>query len=793
MIATAQEQPSINAERVDVLVQFTGDLEDLTAVGFEPMHISPHPKSGYTIATGTIPTNRLDDFEALEHVVQASAPLQLYPHLNYSVPETRATVLHNRSPARTGSGVVIGIIDTGVDWRHGDFVGFDERSSRVLGIWDQVMPAIAGETAGPGGRGVVYTNDQIARALQGLETVRALDLGTAPNDKHKDAGHGTHVAGIAAGDGAPATCCHAGSVFIGMAYGANLIVVRSDFADIHLISALDFIFNHPAAAGKPVVVNMSLGGNVGPHDGTTNLEMHINALVNASPGRAVVVSAGNSADAKIHASGTVPANGQIDVEFNIKTDNENAVSIDLWYDRAATVNLQVTPPGQPASAVVHGTDPAPPAFPANPTAGANYQSFVSISPSVSNPLNQDNNYLIKVSKPKQGNVPANDGWKLTLINPAAAAANFHCWLSPDYKVEFLPPVNPPDGKVRASPQATVTIPGTAQGAITVANYSAKSSWCDCFPSNQIVDSSGRGPVAKGAATNPKPDISAPGESIESANADACNLPRNCCSCCPDMCCILYKDLSGTSMSAPHVTGAIALMLEKSPNLTKAQILTYLQNSARDRPAGGYDTNWGAGKLDAAAAVDAIPGRGGGGGAPVHAAALAESQQPSSSIFPGSRLGNPVAPLPLLGSASLPPALQMLRQRLSRLPQGELVASILSRHFSEIRRLINSNSRVATMWHRANGPLWLRRFLYGDAIDGRPASAMVSESERRYFVSLYCLLLRYGSAQIRNSLQRHRTAILALIDDGRAAAASSNVYVSSSTNREAGGSDGSVRG
>src|SRR5262249_11648387 len=163
--------------------------------------------------------------------------------------------------------------------------------------------------------------------------------------------------------------------------------------------------------------------------------------------------------------------------------------------------------------------------------------------------------------------------------------NFHCWLSPDYGIEFLPSENPPDGKVRASPQSTVSMPGTAQGAITVANYAAKSSWCDCWPSKQLVDSSGRGPVAKHAPANPKPDISAPGNDIESANADACNLPGNCCSCCPDMCCILYKDKSGTSMAAPHVTGAIALMLEKGPNLTKAQILGYLQNSARDRPAG----------------------------------------------------------------------------------------------------------------------------------------------------------------------------------------------------------------
>lgn len=745
--ATEHEKPKLRAERVTLLVQFRGDLADLQAVGFEPNHVSPHPTSGFTIATGTIPSDRVADLDAIEHVVTASLPEQLYPHLNYSVPETRANVLHDRTPGVTGMGTVIGIVDTGIDWRHGDFAGFDGRSTRILGIWDQLLSAQAGETAGPNGAGVVYTTDQIASALQGVGTVRALDGGTRSKDARHDAGHGTHVAGIAAGDGEPPACCHGTGTFTGMAPRASLIVVRSDLTDANVVPALDYIFNHPAAAGQPIVVNLSFGGNYGAHDGTTVLESHIDALIKDSSGRAVVVSAGNSAAWRTHARGVVPANGQIDVTFDVLEHNEHDINVDLWYDSAAMLDLQVTPPGQSASAVAHGSDMSPTTFAVNPGASTSRQSTGTIFPHINNPNNQDNRYFISVAKPTNGDVPDGTGWKLTLFNRTAVPANFHCWLMPDGGLMFLPSVNPPDGKVRASTDTTITMPGTAAGAITVANYVAKSSWCNCFPTNQVAASSSRGPVAKGAATNPKPDIAAPGTNIESAKADACNLPGNCCSCCPDTCCLLYEDKSGTSMSAPHVTGAIALLLEQRPHMTKAQILSALQNSARDRPAGGYDTSWGAGKLDAAAAVDAVTG-----GPPP-----GEMTSPMSmtSLFGRNGVGVSLAPPPSM--AGLPPALQVLRAHLARLPEGELMTSLISRHFSEVRRLINTNVRIATMWHRARGPVLLRTLIHG--LNTPSSATVLTESDRKYLDRWLRLLMRYGTSQVRRSVEQYGPKIL----------------------------------
>jgi subtilisin family serine protease len=244
--------PGAAAEPIAVIVEFMGDPQDLEAVGFQSHALSEHPAEHYKISPGTIPLSRLEDLASIEHVVSVSQPEQYWPLLDYSVPDIGATALHNANPSRTGNGIVIGIIDSGIDWRHRDFVQSDDRTSRILGIWDQLLTPMAGETAGTGGIGVVYTQDQLNQAVQGTLKIRTLDLGTVRGKEDlRSKGHGTHVAGIAAGDGSSATCCHGANVYIGVAPRASLVVVRSDFNEDHVISGVDYILNHPAAAGKP--------------------------------------------------------------------------------------------------------------------------------------------------------------------------------------------------------------------------------------------------------------------------------------------------------------------------------------------------------------------------------------------------------------------------------------------------------------------------------------------------------------------------------------------------------------
>ncbi|MGD0064701.1 MAG: S8 family serine peptidase [Streptosporangiaceae bacterium] len=744
--------PGAAAEPIAVIVEFMGDPQDLEAVGFQSHALSEHPAEHYKISPGTIPLSRLEDLASIEHVVSVSQPEQYWPLLDYSVPDIGATALHNANPSRTGNGIVIGIIDSGIDWRHRDFVQSDDRTSRILGIWDQLLTPMAGETAGTGGIGVVYTQDQLNQAVQGTLKIRTLDLGTVRGKEDlRSKGHGTHVAGIAAGDGSSATCCHGANVYIGVAPRASLVVVRSDFNEDHVISGVDYILNHPAAAGKPVVINMSFGGTLGPHDGTSKVERYINSVVTAQPARAIVVAAGNSGDVSTepcHVASTVAANGNVDVAFTVSDQIQGAASVDVWYARSGTLNATLTSPDGTVigPAPGNGTNFGP--VPANPGASADQRSQVTFFSAINDTVyNRDNNLKVQMTKPTKGSVP-NGSWNLNLANPTGNPVSFHAWTSRPEVVKFLPPVSPPDGKIRASADSTVESPGTATEAITVANYASKTDCCDCCPSNDIVTSSSRGPVARGSAANPKPNIAAPGLEITSTNADAANLPGNCCSCCPDACCILYVDLTGTSMSAPHITGTIALMLEENPHLAKADILKYLTTSARAAPAPADPNTWGAGKVDANAAVMAVRAGGagpaptspsGGGGAP-HLA-LRE---------PGGPVHHHHGPVP--------GGFLAMRRYLAAMPDGERLAAAASRHFSEVRRLINTNMRVATMWHRAQGPSLLRALVSGAGT----GYADLGEREGRYLERFVEQLERYGSDRLRADLARYWPALVALL-------------------------------
>ena len=622
--ASLGQPDSAAGERVGIIVEFTGSVDTLTAVGFEQHSLVQHPTKGYKIATGTIPVDRLDDLAAIEHVVEVEGPRRMHPELNYSLPEIHAHAVHRGTPSRKGDGVVVGIIDSGIDWRHGAFVKEDGRTSRILAIWDQMLTANPGETSGPNNVGVVYDQAEISRALRGEGTVRTRDV----DARNARDGHGTHVTGIAAGNGRPATCCRVGQTYVGVAPNTELIVVRYDYThsdeigeNQRLVQALDYISGFPGTADKPKVINISQGDNLGPHDGTSAVERAIDAYVEVGDTlhfpHIVVKSAGNEGETQRHVQGAVPGNGHLDIDFRVVEGQESEAFLDLWYARAGTLNLTVTAVGGTSSGTVnHGTFRT---FIANPTAAANRRSRVDIDGTINGVHNRDNNFRITIHDPVQGSLPHGD-WRLRLTNPNAGAVNFHCWIERGANSpRFLPPITPPDGRVRATLDATVSIPGTAAQVIAVANHEARTSGCDCWPSTGIVPSSSRGPVARGAATNRKPDIAAPGLQITSAKADVANFRGHCCSCCPDACCCLYEDLTGTSMAAPHVTGAIALLLEENPRLTRADIVRHLQATARDRPAGGWDAIWGGGKLNIEAALAAVraeaKGGGGGGGGP----------------------------------------------------------------------------------------------------------------------------------------------------------------------------------
>jgi subtilisin family serine protease len=202
-LRSAVDLPAL-PQRVTIEVEFRGDVRDLEAIGFVVETYVANPVENYKIASGTIPVASLEALAKIDHVVGAGPPTQLYPLLNNSAEEIHARVVQKRNPVgATGKNVVIGLIDSGIEIRHGAFID-DTGKTRILELWDQRDPKANQDDGnhddetrgqpGPNNRGLVYNRDTIQKILDRRETPRSMPRSP----------HGTMVAGIAAGDGSPA-------------------------------------------------------------------------------------------------------------------------------------------------------------------------------------------------------------------------------------------------------------------------------------------------------------------------------------------------------------------------------------------------------------------------------------------------------------------------------------------------------------------------------------------------------------------------------------------------------------
>ena len=692
-----------------------------------------HPTKGYTIATGTIPLENLEQVSKIEHVALASAPQPIRPLLNYSADEIGALAIHKRTTGgATGKGVVVGMIDSGLEVRHADFYD-NELKSRVIALWDQKSHATDG-VAGQNGLGRVYSKAVIEQALADKKKLGTNDEGV---------GHGTLVAGVAVGDGSPRTCCVGKSTYIGIAPDAEIIAVGLNLSgplgnSNNAIRALNFIFTHPDGVGRPLVVNISLGVMRGAHDGSTPFEKAIDAQTAARAHSVVVVAAGNFAQRKWHAKGTVPPlGGSLLLQFKIEDGDTKDRFLEVWYPSGPALNAKVIDPGNNVLQPLDGSHPdgilppraAPYSFNAQP--GGARIFVLSLTPS------HDNNDNVIALSFTNGARPKND-WTFQLINPSPAPIEFHAWLERETSNDD----NKTATFVNPTSDVTISVPATAAEAIAVAAFENKTNCCDCFPSGDIASFSSHGPVRTNALGNVKPNIAAPGVGVTSANANVANRRGNCCDCCPDWCCCVFNSADGTSFAAPHVTGTVAMMFEVNPTLTRNDVATILHDTASSAPAPADPTIWGAGKLNAAAAVDRARAMAGGG--PVPAA-------------PRRAAAGPAMP-----DRAAEATMRLLSARIRAVPNGEAYAALISRHFSEVRRLINENQQIATMWHRGEGPRILRRLLEG-AIDESAEAPVRTETQREYISRFLAQLGRYGSFRLKENIGSSGEAIVRLLE------------------------------
>lgn len=587
---------------VRAILTFNGDLQEIRDAG---VHVVCRRGN---IAVVDIPAADLNRVSSLSSVVYLEAPLPSHPMLDKSTAVINAVKARTQQGV-TGKGVIVGIIDSGIDWTHYDFCKPDG-STRIKSMLDLSRP---GSAYG----GTVSTEAQINEALAGLATVGMSDV----------SGHGTHVAGIAAGDGAVGAGF---GVYAGVAPEADLVIVKAardeagrEFLISDQIIALTFIDSIAQRLSQPYVANLSLGGHNGAHDGTSPVERFIDTIVGpGAAGKVIVTVAGNDGDEPVHAQTTFVRGAQAVITFRVENyvpnagSNNNLIIFDGWYDGAQKIGISlIAPSGKEYGPVLPGN-----LYDKTTTDGAIYiwNGFYEESDGYRagvNPLNGDREFYVQISDEITGR-PTDGEWQMVF---SGSGGTVDVWIANTTMVVAFEQGNSETGKI--------SIPGTSRNALTVGAFVSKRAWYDLDGNNLTFDSanlikegqlalfSSFGPIRKGGYL--KPEITAPGQIIASSFSSAApvdgfaSIFNTGDSRYPNA--FINQDRvhamsSGTSMAAPHVAGAAALLLQQNPLRSAPQIKEMITSSARtDSYVGGAPNDrWGWGKLDVLQALSAEP-------------------------------------------------------------------------------------------------------------------------------------------------------------------------------------------
>ena len=487
----------------------------------------------------------------------------------------------------TGAGTIVCVIDSGIDYTHLTFRSVsDPTKSRILRIWDQTITAAFAETpptiASSGINftyGVEYTKTHLDNELDGTPAgfVRQTDSN----------GHGTHVAGTAAGNGST----HTPALHAGMAPAADIVFVKggnTGFPTANIIDGLSYCNALGTTLGKPVVVNMSLGSDFGPHDGTDSKNLAVTSFSTSTSGRAAVQSAGNSGGTLLHRAGTVAAGDSVSLTFTIPaynaaagTGNDNTY-FDVWFNTGSTIRAKLISPGGTV------TQQAPGGEITNPQADGSGYIFNRLDPN-----NLDRRLIVGVTDAVAG-IPAQGVWTMRFINDGASADGFHAY---HYDRTIG---NPVVAVTFTGADATNTVSNAATGGFAVGSWTHRHNWQ--ASDNGVYGSgtnrtdlrssfSSQGPSRDGRTM---PSISAPGQWIMSARS--ASAAPGASSLLPDT---RWMINNGTSMASPVVAGAVALLFQQNPALTFAQVQSLVTTNARVDAAVGVAPNneFGAGKLD----------------------------------------------------------------------------------------------------------------------------------------------------------------------------------------------------
>jgi subtilisin family serine protease len=459
-----------------------------------------------------------------------------------------------------GQGVLLGILDSGIDYRNPIFQ-YADGTTRISAIWDQTIVS----DNPPEGMfyGTEYTREQINQALQSenpLEIVPSTD----------ENGHGTMVAGIAGGNEVE------NSNFFGVAPDAEFVVVKLKPAKRYLKNfffipedalcyqendisfALEYLIDKSSEFTRPMAICVAVDTSQSAHDGRGTLSNSLSLLA-TTEGIAVIVAAGNEGNARRHYFGTINKTTGLDmVELNVG-ENESGFSMELWGQRPGIFSIDIeSPSGEYIPRIASGVDDY------REISFIFERTIIHVDFQIVESQSGDQLILLRFDDPAPGI------WRFNVYEKGDIALGFHIWLPMENFISnntFF---------IKSDPYTTILSLGTTLLPITATAY------------NTIDDSlflnAGRGYTRLGDI---KPDIAAPGVNVIGPTLDN-----------------TFAEFTGTSVSAAHTTGVAALLLEwgivkgNLPGMSTIEMKKlFIRGARRDLSLEYPNRDWGYGILD----------------------------------------------------------------------------------------------------------------------------------------------------------------------------------------------------
>ena len=517
----------------DVIVKYSGPESGL---GGERIQVVPL-LGGYAVVT--LPEVEIAAYSVREQIEFIEKPKRLYFETFEGREASCILPVQNGTDGLTGKGILVGIVDSGVDYFHPDFRN-EDGSTRILRLWDQ---SVAGNPPENYVSGTEYTKEEIDEALalgetEGRRLVPSGDF----------SGHGTAVLGIAAGNGRASD-----GVNRGVAYRSDLLVVKmgsprenSFPRTTELMEGIDYLIRQAVKMRKPIVINISFGNNYGSHRGDSLLENYIDTV--AAMGRTVIVTGtGNNGSQPWHAGGILQQGKTEEIQLAVGAF-EPTLNVQLWKDYEDEMEIYLeSPSGERIGPLYERLGPQRHLL-------ENIELLIYYGKPGPYQLSQE----IYIDFIPEGNYVDSGVWKVLLSGKRVRSGQYFLWL-PGGNV-----LNRGTGFYSPRAVGTLTIPSTAGKVISVGAYDSRQ--------NAYADFSGRGsqflPIRK-------PDLAAPGVSISAP------VPGGG-----------YATVTGTSFAAPFVSGSAALLMEwgivkgNDPFLYGEKVKAYLRKGAQS--VGGYE-------------------------------------------------------------------------------------------------------------------------------------------------------------------------------------------------------------